>query len=119
MGESDSTRPRNRTTDGAQGSASPSVMTPPLGLPRTGAPEIPAQREAEILQSNPISGPITPVPPRAPEVAMCTCGHAAEAHEHYRAGADCGACGEQVCGQYTPVDGPDARPGLLRRLFGR
>jgi hypothetical protein len=28
---------------------------------------------------------------------MCTCGHTGEAHEHYRAGTDCGSC---RCGRY-------------------
>jgi hypothetical protein len=31
----------------------------------------------------------------------CICGHEAEAHEHYRAGLDCGECGPDVCDQYV------------------
>lgn len=29
----------------------------------------------------------------APAPATCRCGHAADAHEHYRAGSDCSFCG--------------------------
>ena len=34
----------------------------------------------------------------------CVCGHPYAAHEHYRAGDDCGACGPNVCGSYRPGD---------------
>jgi predicted nucleic acid-binding Zn-ribbon protein len=34
----------------------------------------------------------------------CRCGHVAEAHEHYRPGRDCGACG---CRRFAATD---ARP---------
>jgi len=30
-------------------------------------------------------------------VAACRCGHGRDAHEHYRAGSDCGSCGRQTC----------------------
>jgi hypothetical protein len=47
----------------------------------------------------------------------CRCGHTAEAHEHYRPGRDCGACG---CRRFAAAD---ARPAavaavLLAVLFG-
>jgi hypothetical protein len=40
--------------------------------------------------------------------AVCRCGHARDAHEHYRRGTECALC----------VDCPRFRPsgGLLRRL---
>jgi hypothetical protein len=49
----------------------------------------------------------------------CRCGHAAEAHEHYRPGRDCGACG---CHRFAAPSA--ARPGaavfavVLAVLFG-
>lgn len=32
----------------------------------------------------------------------CICGHAMPAHEHYRAGSDCGVCGSVVCPRFRP-----------------
>ena len=49
----------------------------------------------------------------------CRCGHVAEAHEHYRPGRDCGACG---CHRFAAAS--DARPApavfavVLAVLFG-
>jgi hypothetical protein len=34
---------------------------------------------------------------------LCACGHSAGAHEHFRKGSDCGACGREVCARFTPV----------------
>jgi len=31
---------------------------------------------------------------------VCRCGHDRAAHEHYRRGSDCGACGRDVCAAY-------------------
>jgi len=42
----------------------------------------------------------------------CRCGHAAEAHEHYRPGRDCGACG---CHRFAAAA---AVAVLLAVLFG-
>ena len=87
--------------------AASSVLTPPIGVPavRPASPAIPAQRTAPVE------------PPRPPErpavVDPCTCGHAREAHEHYRAGADCGVCGADMCAAFRPAE----RTGVLRRLF--
>ena len=30
----------------------------------------------------------------------CACGHAEDAHEHYRRGSDCGACGPATCARF-------------------
>lgn len=35
-------------------------------------------------------------PPTSPST-RCRCGHPADAHDHYRRGTDCGACGPDVC----------------------
>ena len=43
----------------------------------------------------------------------CTCGHAKDVHEHYRAGSDCALC---ACTRYTPTAGLRA---VLRRLSRR
>jgi hypothetical protein len=32
----------------------------------------------------------------------CSCGHAHEAHEHYRRGSDCALCPAGVCAKFTP-----------------
>jgi hypothetical protein len=32
----------------------------------------------------------------------CRCGHSLEAHEHFRAGRDCSACGDRGCRRFTP-----------------
>lgn len=32
----------------------------------------------------------------------CRCGHSLEAHEHFRAGQDCSACGNNGCRRFTP-----------------
>jgi hypothetical protein len=32
----------------------------------------------------------------------CRCGHSVEAHEHFRAGRDCSACGDRGCRRFTP-----------------
>jgi hypothetical protein len=125
MGESDNARPRNRTTArGAQGSSS--VLTPPTGLPAVddlATPDVavPAQRSGVDAPDAgaPTAPPVAP-PPQAPApVGVCVCGHEAEAHEHYRPGDDCGACGAAVCGHYTPADGSGTKKGLLGRLFRR
>ncbi|OLT19294.1 hypothetical protein BJF78_11080 [Pseudonocardia sp. CNS-139] len=73
-------------------------MIPELDLP------IPAQR----------TSPVTPVEPpaQAPVVAPCTCGHPKSAHEHYRPGTDCGACGPTACASYKP------EKGFWSRLLG-
>ncbi|WP_433503739.1 hypothetical protein ACQP04_29205 [Pseudonocardia halophobica] len=128
MGESDNARPRNRTTArrGVQGSSS-SVLTPPTGLPAVddlATPDVavPAQRTGPGYGTEagaPTAPPVAP-PPQAPAPAgVCVCGHEAEAHEHYRPGDDCGACGAAVCGHYTPADGSGKKKGLLGRLVGR
>jgi hypothetical protein len=38
---------------------------------------------------------------------VCVCGHAREAHEHYRRGTDCATCGPELC--------PKFRRPLIRR----
>ena len=38
---------------------------------------------------------LTVVPP-----PTCHCGHVEAAHEHFRPGADCGACGRERCAEF-------------------
>jgi hypothetical protein len=90
---------------GKRGESAPSVLTPPTGVPAVpdlGA-AIPAQRQ---------DSPPTDVTPDV--VDPCQCGHAKEAHEHYRPGRDCGICGADVCAAYRAARGP-ARRRLPRR----
>lgn len=83
------------------------VLTPPTGLPAI--PDIdalvPAQRTPD--DRRPSAPPPTVVEP-------CTCGHARAAHDHYRSGHDCGACGAEGCSDFRPVGGPMRR--AARRL---
>lgn len=43
--------------------------------------------------------------PRA-ETDQCECGHAREAHEHYRRGTECAICDIRQCSQFRPVAVP-------------
>jgi len=52
--------------------------------------------------------------PRTPATTLCRCGHEAEAHEHFRSGSDCGACGAQECRRFRP-QGRGRWPRLRRR----
>ncbi len=83
------------------------VLTPPTGVPSVPALDglIPAQRTPDDHR---------PSPPPAVVVEPCVCGHARSAHQHYRRGHDCGACGATGCATFRPVGGPARR--LLRRL---
>lgn len=36
----------------------------------------------------------------SPAVTACRCGHATDAHDHFRVGTDCSICG---CGRYRPA----------------
>ncbi len=88
------------------------VLTPPTGLsavPGLGT-SIPAQRTAGDLRPT--------VQPPAPSAVVepCTCGHARAAHDHYRRGSDCGACGAADCAEFRPEGGPIRR--ALRRFGG-
>ena len=31
---------------------------------------------------------------------LCVCGHAKDAHEHYRRGTDCATCGPELCPRF-------------------
>jgi hypothetical protein len=33
-------------------------------------------------------------------VSTCACGHNRAAHEHFRRGSDCGACGASACARF-------------------
>jgi hypothetical protein len=61
---------------------------------------IPVQRRGAL--------PTPADPPQPPTqhtvVDPCTCGHGPEAHEHYRPGSDCGACGRRACAEYRPAN---------------
>jgi hypothetical protein len=54
------------------------------------------------------SPPVPSDPPQPPAqhtvIDPCTCGHGPEAHEHYRPGTDCGACGRSACAEYRPAN---------------
>ena len=95
MGDSTSEqRPGRRGRPRSPGS---SVLTPPTGLPEL--PEATAGTRQPVV-------PATVVEP-------CACGHPRAAHEHYRRGTDCGACGAAGCEEFRPVGGPVRR--VMRR----
>jgi hypothetical protein len=109
MGDSASEQAPRRGRRPAVGA---SVLTPPTGMPsvpdlRTA---IPAQR-----QGSPAVPSTPPAPPARPTVVdPCACGHALAAHDHYRRGTDCGACGAGGCAEFRPEGGPVRR--MLRRF---
>jgi hypothetical protein len=74
-------------------------------------PAVPTPREATEASSTP---PVAPVVPPKTVVESCICGHAREAHEHYRPGRDCGACGAHDCADYRRAGGVVRR--ALRKL---
>ncbi|MFR9805593.1 hypothetical protein ACL02T_25405 [Pseudonocardia sp. RS010] len=80
---------------------------------------VPAQRTGREGTEAPAAPPVAPTPPAPAPAGVCVCGHEAEAHEHYRRGDDCGACGASVCGHYRPADGGGSKKGLLSRLLAR
>jgi bacterioferritin-associated ferredoxin len=56
--------------------------------------------------------------------ALCRCGHAAQFHEHYRDGSDCGKCGRTACAGFRPAT-QTAEPkanrsprAVIRRMLG-
>jgi hypothetical protein len=66
-------------------------------------------------QGSPAVPSVPPAPPvRETVVEPCACGHGRAAHDHYRSGTDCGACGATECGGFRPQGGPIRR--ALRRL---
>jgi hypothetical protein len=74
-------------------------------------PAVPTQREATAASVTPPTAPV--IPPKA-VVEPCVCGHARDAHQHYRPGSDCGACGARDCADYRRAGG--AARQMLRRL---
>ena len=68
--------------------------TPAVTVP---APVIPAPRSATHETQDTAPTPVVPAVPVQPAtpvaVDLCVCGHERDAHEHYRPGTDCGACG--------------------------
>ncbi|WP_224386229.1 GNAT family N-acetyltransferase [Pseudonocardia sp. ICBG1293] len=79
-------RPHGRRGPNRRPSMSVLPDTPAV-VPDTGAAAIPAPRTA-AEDALPPPAPATPA-----AVDLCRCGHERDAHEHYRAGTDCGACG--------------------------
>ena len=75
-------------------------------------PTVPGQREAAAAPATP---PVAPVTPPRTVIEPCVCGHARDAHEHYRPGRDCGSCGARHCAEYRREGGAVRR--TLRRLF--
>lgn len=51
---------------------------------------------AIMAQRSPVDSP----QPAAAVVGPCRCGHTKDAHEHFRAGGDCGICGPEVCRRF-------------------
>jgi hypothetical protein len=79
----------------------------PVALLAPGAATQTPPRKATRTAAEPVA-PVGPGASGAPPT-LCRCGHDAAAHEHYRRGSDCGACGAQACARFRSV-----RPGGLR-----
>lgn len=96
------------------------VLTPPTGLPTVRNPahqDVPPTAAVPAPSRREERTPVVPPPARPVVVKPCACGHAREAHEHYRAGSDCGVCGATgpgACVAYRRRGGPVRR--LLRKL---
>lgn len=119
MGDAASKRPVGGGSRGDhRRAAGSSVLTPPTGVPTVPdlSSAIPSQREE--LSAAQCALPVPTTPPAHPAqrtvVKPCACGHGRAAHDHYRPGTDCGACGATGCAAYRPLGGPIRR--LLRRL---
>lgn len=78
--------------------------TPATSVP---AAAIPAPRAAAENTALP------PVGAAPVAVDLCRCGHERDAHDHYRAGTDCGVCGTS-CRAFHPRNG-----SADGRSFGR
>ena len=92
---------------GRQSTAGSSVLTPPTGMPVI--PDLETSLPVQRRSSPPVPAEPTPTdtpPPPAQRTVVdpCMCGHGQEAHEHYRPGSDCGACGRAACGEYRPAN---------------
>jgi hypothetical protein len=85
---------------GRRGTAGSSVLTPPTGMPVI--PDLETSIPTPRSESRP--APVQPPAPPAQRTVIdpCTCGHGRAAHEHYRPGTDCGACGRKACGEFRP-----------------
>ena len=77
---------------------------------------VPQAREAAPPERAPSRAPEQAGPPTfaGPDIpARCRCGHPAAAHEHFRPGSDCGACGATQCARYRPTA---ERRGLVQKI---
>lgn len=91
-------------------------VTPDTPAVTTPAGAIPAPRVATDDTTVPPATPTTP----AAAVDVCRCGHERDAHEHYRPGTDCGACGTACRAFHARAARPGGRPArLVSRLFHR
>jgi hypothetical protein len=108
MGDSAALQPGGATPRrGRPNSLGSSVLTPPTGIPSMPDLDarIPAQRA--LGDRRPSTAPPAVVEP-------CACGHGRAAHDHYRRGTDCGACGAAGCSDFRPQGGAVRR--TLRRI---
>lgn len=88
----------------------PRVATEDAGLPPTGPAPAASGSAPDAAGASDGTGDGTVVDP-------CRCGHGRDAHEHYRSGTDCSACGT-ACGAFHPAAGRGVR-ALVRRALGR
>jgi hypothetical protein len=92
---------------GRRSTAGSSVLTPPTGMPVL--PDLDLETSFPVQRQASPSAPVEPSQPPAPPVQRtvvdpCLCGHGQGAHEHYRPGSDCGACGRVGCREYRPAN---------------
>jgi hypothetical protein len=90
------------------------VRPAPRARTTVAATAVPSAEPVRPREAEPagLTGPSAP--PSAPQTTLCRCGHDAEAHEHYRPGSDCGACGAAQCGRFRAL-GRRRWPRLRRR----
>jgi hypothetical protein len=116
MGDARWKRQRSGCTTGS------SVLTPPVGLatvPDDADPlldHVPGPHAVPRVDAVPdLPAPREPSPSNTKVWATaCLCSHDRAAHEHWRAGSDCGACGAAGCPAYRRRGGRVR--WILRRL---
>jgi hypothetical protein len=54
---------------------------------------------------------------QTPEAGMCVCGHALNAHEHYRKGTDCALCPAGECVTFTLGAPTTAAPSMGHEVY--
>ncbi len=100
-------------------SSTASAILDPQTAPPASAVPVPAAATAVAGVAGVAGVVAVPRPRTAPGQVIepaCRCGHGAEAHEHFRTGSDCGACG---CARYRTTGASAGRASMLVAVLVR